>query len=116
MSFDFPASVQRDIQEYARAERISSEEALIKLVKTGLKAARQRVTDQLPDETERPGCSPSPGKLKARDVRPITDEELADLDRMCPALRLLDDVPDETWERIAKGARKMNREGFPRRA
>ena len=53
---------------------------------------------------------------KGKRVAPLTDEELANLDRLCPALKLLDEVTDETWDQIAKGARRMNREGFSNRA
>jgi hypothetical protein len=55
-------------------------------------------------------------KRKSAKADPITDEELAAIDALCPALKLLNDVTDEQWEQVAAGARRMNKEGFPNRA
>jgi hypothetical protein len=104
MSFDFPATIQQDIQQYAKAEHITVDEAALKIVQVGLKSLRPR--------TARPVAGT---RRKAQDVAPITDEELANLDRLCPALKLLDDVTDEEWDDVLKGARRMNREGFANR-
>jgi hypothetical protein len=93
MSFDFPATIQQDIQQYAKAEHITVDEAALKIVQVGLKSLRPR--------TARPVAGT---RRKAQDVAPITDEELANLDRLCPALKLLDDVTDEEWDDVLKGA------------
>jgi len=94
MSFDFPVTIQQDIQLYAQAEHISVDEALLKLVQTGLKATKRR------------------GKA----VVPLTDAELAAFDQAFPALDKLADVTDEQWDRVLKGARRMSREGLSTRA
>jgi hypothetical protein len=88
MSFDFPVTVLQDIQLYAQAEQISAEEALLRLVQKGLKATKRR------------------GKA----VASLTDAELAAFDQAFPALDKLDDVTDEQWDRVLKGARRMSHE------
>ena len=98
MSLDFnliPASVEREAVQYAEAQHITAEEAFVEIFANGLKVTK---------------------KIKAKTVVPITDEELANLDRVCPALKLLEDVTDEEWDTVVKGARRMNREGFANRA
>lgn len=84
MGFEFPANIQRDIQEYALKERISSDEALVKLVLTGLKANKRKTT-----------------------VSPLTDEELNVIDHQFPGLGLLDDVTEAQWEGINKTIHRM---------
>ncbi len=92
MSFDFPLAIQQDIQEYALTEHITADEAALKLVQVGLKA------------------------LRGKEVAPLTDRELKQFKELYPGLGQLGDVTDEQWDRIVKGARKMNKEGFPARA
>lgn len=42
MSFDLPANVARDLEEHAKAERISPTEATVKFIQTGLKSSKRR--------------------------------------------------------------------------
>ena len=90
MSFDFPVGIQQDIQRYAQAEHISTEEALLKLVQTGLKAT----------------------KRKDKAAVPLTDEELVAFDNAFPALDKLANVTDEEWDLVLRSARRMSREGL----
>lgn len=53
--------------------------------------------------------------LQRQAASPISVEELARLDELCPALRALDGVPDEVWESVAEGSRHMSTEGFVHR-
>lgn len=86
MSYDFPVSIERDILRYAQAEQISPTEAAVRLVQTGLKATRRKTA-----------------------VTPLTDEELAQIGEMFPALDALADVSEEQWSRIDKSVRRMKR-------
>ena len=90
MSFDFPAAILQDIQQYAQAEKISAEEALIKLVQTGLKATRRKV----------------------KPIAPLTDDEIRQLDGLGKTFGLLADLPDEDVDRMAASIQSMKREGF----
>ena len=94
MSFDFPATVQEDIQRYAQAQHISAEEAALRIVQLGLKAIRR----------------------KTKTVPYLTDEELATFDKAFPALDKLSDVTDEQWDRVLKRVRRMSRDGLSARA
>ena len=89
-----PASIEREAVQYAEAQHITAEEAFVEIFTKGLKATK---------------------KIKAKAVSPFSDEELANLDRLCPALKLLDDVTNEEWDNVLKGADRMNREGFANR-
>jgi hypothetical protein len=42
MSFDLPAIVEREFQQFAQAERISQTEAAVKLIQRALKANLRR--------------------------------------------------------------------------
>jgi hypothetical protein len=42
MSFDIPASMERDIQQYAQAENLSPEAAVLKLIQDALKSKRRK--------------------------------------------------------------------------
>ncbi len=101
MSFDFPASVQLDIQQYARTEHISADEAALKIVQLGLKAIRQRA------------ARPAPVPKRKAAATPLTQDELATLDEHFPGLNPWNDVTGEQWDRVLKAKQKMSREGFP---
>jgi hypothetical protein len=94
MTYDFPATVQQDIQQYAQAEHISAEEAILKIVKVGRKTIRR----------------------KAQIVAPLSEDELRQLDGFGKTFGLLADVPDEDIDRMAATVRRMKREGSPARA
>ena len=44
MNYDLPGSIESDIQEFAKSEHISADEAVVRLVQTGLKAGRNSGT------------------------------------------------------------------------
>lgn len=46
MSFDFPAQVERDIRRYAEAHRLSPDEAATRLIQDALKAEEEGITDE----------------------------------------------------------------------
>jgi len=97
MSFDIPPMHIADNSPEAKAieailahENVSPEEvvrrALRSLVVPGSKT------------------KPSHRKPQSKAVEPISDEELANIDRLCPALKLLDQVTDEEWNDVLVGA------------
>ena len=94
MSFDIPATMEQDIRQYAQAEHLSADEALIKLVQTGLRAAKRR------------------GKR----AELVTDDQLNRLKALDPSFGLLADVPEEKIDRMSATIRRMKREGFGTRA
>jgi len=94
MSFDLPANLERDIEQYAQAEHISPNEVVVRLLSKALSGTRR----------------------KAKSLTPLTEEELAALDRFFPGLDALDDVTDEQWDCILRAKRKMSKVDFSARA
>jgi len=94
MSFDFPASVERDIEQYAQAEHITPTEAAVKLIQDALKAAKRNAVKE--------------------DL--VTDEQIRQLKALNSTFGLLEDVPEEKIDRMAATIKRMKREGFPTRA
>jgi len=95
MSYDFPVTIQQDIQQYAQAEHITAEEAVLKIIQVGLKSIRR----------------------KAQKVAPLSDDELNQLKVLAPGtFGLLEDVPDEQIKRMDATIRRTKRERFPARA
>jgi hypothetical protein len=94
MSFNFPANIQQDIQQYAQAEHISPDAAATKLVQLGLKTIRR--------------------KTKGIDL--VTDEQISRLKALDSSFGLLEDVPEENIDRMSATIRRMKREGFGARA
>lgn len=90
MSFDFPANIQRGIQQYAQAEHISLDAAAMKLVEAGLKTVQQRT--------------------KGPDL--VTDEQINQLKALDSSFGLLEDVPEERIDRMATTIKRMKRERF----
>jgi hypothetical protein len=93
MSFEFPASVERDIERYAQAEAISPAEAAVRLVKDALKATRRKTKDVV-----------------------VTDDQIARLKALDGSFGLLEDASEEQIERMSATIQRMKREGFPARA
>jgi len=42
MSFDLPVNIARDLEEYAQSEHISSAEAAVKFIQSGLKSSKRK--------------------------------------------------------------------------
>jgi len=42
MSIDLPASIERDLERYAKAEYMSAAEAAVKFIRSGLKASKRK--------------------------------------------------------------------------
>jgi hypothetical protein len=42
MSFDLPATIERELEQYAEAEHISPTEAAVKFIRSGLEASREK--------------------------------------------------------------------------
>lgn len=94
MSFDLPASVEREVQRYAETEHISPAEAVVRLIQDALKA-----------------------KHKGTDESLVLDEQIRQLKALAPGtFGLLEDVPDEQIDHMATTIRRMKREGFSPRA
>lgn len=90
MSFDIPTHLKREIQEYARSVHISTDEAVVRLVASGLREAKRETVD----------------------LSPITEEELRRLRELDPTFGLLADVPEEAIDRMAETIRLMKEEDF----
>ena len=61
MSFDLPASIERELEQYAQAEHITTVEAAVKFIQSGLKAKRRNaVRNELTEaQTEQLRNSPT---------------------------------------------------------
>lgn len=95
MSFDFPATIRQDIQQYAQEEHITTEEAALKIVQAGLKTIRRKAATETLD----------------------IDDQIRQLKVLAPGtFGLLEDVPDEQIKRMEATIRRMKRERFPTRA
>lgn len=42
MSFEIPANIEPDVRHYAQAQHITADEAVVRLIKAGLKVAQAR--------------------------------------------------------------------------
>ena len=52
MSFDFPANLEREIEQYAAAEHISPTEAAVKLLAEALKAKKRKAAKAQFDDAD----------------------------------------------------------------
>jgi len=64
MSYDIPAAIEPDIREYAESEHITADEAIVRLIQTGLSATRS-------------GPKQSRAKESTRDVFEVLQEARA---------------------------------------
>jgi hypothetical protein len=95
MSFDLPASIERDLEQYAQSERITPVEAAVKFIQSGLKASKRKASKGTVD----------------------IDEQIRQLKALAPGtFGLLEDVPDEQIRRMEATISRMKRERFPARA
>ena len=88
MSFDLSASLERDLEEYARTEHITPTEAAVKFIQSGLKAKRRKA-----------------------EVAVVTDSDVEAYYKALPGIKALEDVTDEQWDRVLKNARRMSKQG-----
>ena len=109
MSFDIP---QMHIPDNSTEARIL--EAIIDRDHVTVEEAVRRALRAVEFKPEAP--IKSAPKRNDQSVAPVTDQELQQFKELYPGLGLLDDVTDEQWDRILKGARKLNKEGFSPRA
>jgi len=89
MSFDFPASVERDIERYAQDEHISSAEAVVQLVRDALKAKKRNAAN-----------------------RKFTEADLETLRRNVPIFAFLEKLPDGVLDGIQAATNEIRAEGF----
>jgi len=94
MSFDFPATIQQDIQQYAQAEHITADEAALKIIQVGLKTIRQR--------------NARSGSAK----REITEEDLQTLRQNVPIFAFLEKLPDGVIDGMEAASKQIRAERF----
>jgi len=92
MSIDLPASVKRDLERYAEAERITPTEAATNLLQNALKAKKRQA---------------SKGE--------ITEEEWQQL-RTIPMFAFLERLPESAIDSIEAASRQTRAERFKSRA
>lgn len=92
MSFDIPATIQQDIQQYAKAEQITPEEAILKVIQAGLKTIRSKSVKN-----------------------GITEDEWRKL-RAIPIVLFFEKLPESGITSIEAANRKTRAERLPRRA
>jgi hypothetical protein len=88
MSFDLPASVERDIERYAQAEQLSLNEAAVKLIQTGLKSSKRKSKHE------------------------ITEADLETLRRNVPIFAFLEKLPDSVIDGIELASEQTRSERF----
>jgi hypothetical protein len=72
MSFDIPPQIEPSIKEFARAQHITADEAIVRLLEEGLRANQPRRMDRDPAASRIPGLS----------GEPMSDEEAAVMDEV----------------------------------
>lgn len=95
MSFDIPANLERQLEQYAQAENLSPKEAAIKLLSEVLSNKRRKA---------------------GRRTAPLTAEDIAAFDLAFPNLSAMDDVTDAQWDAVLRRKRQMDRAGLSARA
>lgn len=93
MSYHFPASLERDIEEYAQDENISPTDAAIRLIQDALAASKHKVSEEASD----------------------IDDQILQLKALNRTFGLLEDVPDEQIDRMSATIERMKAEEFPSR-
>jgi hypothetical protein len=89
MSFDLPASIQQDLETYAKAEHMSPSEAAVKFIQSGLK-----------------------GKRRKADAVVVSEADVEAYYEAFPGFREFADVTDEQWEQVLKSTRRMSKQGL----
>jgi hypothetical protein len=60
MSFDLPAGIERELEQYAQAEHITPVEAAVRFIQSGLKAKRRKAVRNELTEAQREQLRHSP--------------------------------------------------------
>jgi hypothetical protein len=89
MSFDLPASIERELERCAQAKHISAEEAAVKFIQAGLDA-----------------------KQDQPDTLVVTDADIDAYDKAFPGFKAFADVTDEQWDKVLENAREMSKQGL----
>ena len=92
MSFDLPASLERDLEKYAQIEHISPAEAAIKFIQSGLKAKKQKTASKR-----------------------MSEDELEQL-RQDPTVAFFERLPDHALEQMQTASKQIRAERFAPRA
>jgi hypothetical protein len=89
MSLDFPANVEREIEQYALSEQISPSVAAVKLVQQGLKTKKR-----------------NPAK------REITEADLETLRKNVPIFAFLEKLPDSVIDGMEAATKQTRAQWF----
>ena len=91
MSFDLPASIERELELYAQAQHITPVEAAVKFIQSGLKAKRRKTVG-----------------------RELTE---ADWDRLRqdPTVAFFGGLSEDTLEQMEKASKQIHAERFTSR-
>jgi len=93
VSFDLPASIERDLEQYAQAEHISPVEAAVKFIQSGLKSSKR--------------------KAASRRAETIDWEQYQ---QVVPGVALFQRLPDGVLDDMVKGSRRIRSEKLNPRA
>jgi hypothetical protein len=93
MNFSFPANVEREIQSYAQAERLTPDEAALKLMQEALKAKKRKE---------------SPGALTEAEWNKVREAD--------PGFSFFEGLPDDVIDSIAAASKQARSERFKSRA
>ena len=88
MSFDLPASIERDLEEYAQAERISTVDAAVKFIQSGLKASKRKAAP-----------------------RALTEAQM-ELLKASPTAAFFGSLPDDVLDQMEKASKQIHAERF----
>lgn len=89
MIFEFPASLEREIEQYAAIEHISPSEAAVKLIQDGLRTKKRK-----------------PVKHE------ITEADLETLRKNIPMFAFLENLPDSVVEGMEETSNEIRAERF----
>jgi hypothetical protein len=88
MSFDLPASVERDLERYARAEHISPADAVVRLVQSGLESSKRKAEH----------------KIKEADLKTLREN--------VPFFAFMEKLPDDVVEGMQASSKQFRAEEF----
>ncbi|AIE86281.1 hypothetical protein [Fimbriimonas ginsengisoli] len=88
MSFDLPASIERELEKYAQSEHISPSEAAVKFIQSGLKSSRRKTTHE------------------------VTEADLETLRQNVPIFAFLENLPDNVIDGMEAASKQVRAERF----
>lgn len=88
MNYEFPASVEREVERYAEEAKLSPDKAVVQLIQSGQEEARRSAT---------------PGELSEKEWRKLRSD---------PLFEFLASLPDSTIDAIESGSRQIRSEGI----